>query len=129
MGWEVSLPVSKQFRDVYLHWNAGFTNWPSARADGAAYDLLTPRVAGSAIWRARSMVNVMLEALAEWQDQIEGRDTRHERVVTMSPGVRFGWNRGDTQTVLGLALPITNGGHATNVGSFFYFSCELPFAH
>ena len=29
-GWEVNLPFSKQVRDLYLHWNAGFTHLPSA---------------------------------------------------------------------------------------------------
>jgi DtxR family Mn-dependent transcriptional regulator len=52
-GWQVNLPVSKQFGDAYLHWNAGFTHNPNAESDNGEYNLFTPHVAMSGIWRLR----------------------------------------------------------------------------
>lgn len=45
----------------------------------------------------------------------------------MSPGLRTGWNTGDAQTIVGIALPVTRAGGATSVAVFGYFSYELPF--
>jgi DtxR family transcriptional regulator, Mn-dependent transcriptional regulator len=126
-GWQVNLPFSKQVHDIYLHWNAGFTHLPSATtADGTA-SLLLPQVAASAIWRTRPMVHLMLETLVRWIEEIDGVDTRRDTSVTVSPGLRFGWNSGDAQSVFGLAVPLRFGQGDTTVGMFGYFSYELPF--
>jgi len=126
-GWQVNLPVSMQFRDLYLHVNGGVTHMPSSEVDGAEYDLLTPHAAISGIWRARPMFHVMLESVVEWEDSVangvEGRDA----LFTISPGFRTGWNTGDAQTIFGLAIPVEIGGGSTDVGVFGYFSYELPF--
>ena len=71
-GWQVNLPFSKQEGNVYLHGNIGFTQLPSARVDGRDFDLVTPQVAASAIWRVRPMVNLMLENIIEWDAGVEG---------------------------------------------------------
>jgi hypothetical protein len=49
----VNLPFSKQFGDLYLHWNGGFTQLPKRRRAREAQSALrrAPRVSG--IWRAR----------------------------------------------------------------------------
>src|SRR4030095_4195667 len=73
--WQVNLPFAEQSRDVYLHWNVGFTKIAS---------VARPHVGGSAIWRASPMLHAMMETL------IEGADR-----VTISPGIRVGWNRGE----------------------------------
>jgi DtxR family Mn-dependent transcriptional regulator len=120
LGWQVNLPFSKQFHDVYVHWNAGFTDT----------DAFTPHVAGSGIWRARPMLHLMLETLVEWEEDSadsvalsEGRDA----IVTISPGLRTGWNTGDAQTIFGVAVPFSVAGGNVGVGVFGYFSYELPF--
>ena len=85
VGWDFNLPLSKQFRDLYLHWNAGFTLLPSAegRRSLRTHNLLTPRVAASGIWRVRPMFNLMLESVFVWPEEVAGtateRTVRHHR--------------------------------------------------
>ena len=124
-GWQVNLPFSKQFGNLYVHWNGGFTHLPSVEVGGAEYSLFTPRVAASGIWQLRPMFNLMLESVVEWQEiaAVAGRET----VVVLSPGVRGGWNTGDAQTIVGAAIPASFSGGTTNVGVLGYFSYELPF--
>jgi len=126
LGWQVNLPFSKQFGDTYLHWNTGFTHTPSAETGGREYNLLTPHMALSAIWRMRPMFNLMLESVVEWEHAADGEDTRRETGVILSPGFRTGWNVGDTQTIVGFAVPIVVSGDAS-AGVFGYLSYELPF--
>ena len=126
-GWEVNMPFSKQVRDLYFHWNAGFTHLPSAEVDLAQHNLLSPRVAVSALWRARSMFNVMLESVLEWPEQIEGDTTERERVAIVLPGFRGGWSVGAAQAIVGVGVPVTFANGVTDAGIFGYFSYELPF--
>lgn len=127
-GWQMNVPFSKQLRDVYVHWNAGFTQTPRAHVDGTRYNLATPHVAASVIWRVRSMFNLMLEAVAEWEEHANPPLTTRRRIVTVAPGLRTGWNGGDAQTIVGFALPIAiSEGRSTDIGLFGYFSYELPF--
>jgi hypothetical protein len=126
-GWQINLPVSKQFGDTYLHWNAGFTHTPSAEAGGSEHNLLTPHAAMSGIWRLRPMFNLMLESVVAWEHVVEGDEKRREAAVTLSPGFRTGWNIGDTQTIVGFAVPVTLSDGNTSTGVFGYFSYELPF--
>lgn len=126
-GWQVNLPVSKQFDDIYVHANAGFTHFPSSTVDEADYSLLTPHVALSGILRVRPMFHVMLESVFEWEEFVEDATTRRDTVVTISPGFRTGWNTGDAQTIFGFAVPISVVGGDATAGVFGYFSYELPF--
>jgi len=124
-GVQVNLPFSKQRDDFYFHWNGGFTWLP--RGDRA--DLFSPAVAASAIYRLRPMLNLMLESVVAWQggDSETGR-VEHTANVTISPGVRGGWNLAkDTQIIIGAALPVTHSAGDTSVALFGYFSYELPF--
>ena len=126
-GWQVNLPFSKQFADTYLHWNAGFTHVPAAKVGGRRYNLFTPQLAASAIWRARPMFNLMLESMAAWEESADSATTRRDAVVTISPGFRTGWNAGDAQTIVGVALPASLSAGSQSVGVFGYFSYEVPF--
>ena len=126
-GWQVNLPFSKQLNDVYVHWNAGFTHLPSATAADRTTSLLIPHVAASGIWRMRPMVHLMLESVVRWAEEIEEANTSRHTAVTVSPGLRCGWNSGDAQSVVGLAVPVGFGRGDTSVGMFGYFSYELPF--
>jgi hypothetical protein len=127
-GWEVNLPFSKQVRDVYFHWNAGFTHFPAVESDGAQHGLMSQRVAASGIWRARPMINLMLEGVAERYDESTGLVSRHANRYTVVPGVRTGWNIGHAQTIVGIGLPIVFADGSHHTGAFVYFSHELPFA-
>jgi hypothetical protein len=126
-GYQVNLPFSKQFGDVYLHANAGFTHTPRADSGNSTANLFTPQLAGSAILRVHPMFNFMLEALVGWDETPEGVQTRRDRAVTVSPGFRTGVNIGEAQVILGFAVPVTMSRGETTAGAFGYFSYELPF--
>jgi hypothetical protein len=124
-GLQVNLPFSKQRGDFYFHWNGGFTWLPR----GERADLLSPAVAGSAIYRLRPMINLMFESVvvAQAADSPAG-GTERAAAVTFSPGIRGGWNlKHDAQIVIGAAVPITRASGETSTGVFGYFSYELPF--
>jgi hypothetical protein len=107
-GFQINVPVSKQFGNLYVHANAGYTRQGDV-----------PRVvnlAGSAIWRVVPTFNVMLEAVVEVDES-----------VTLSPGVRHAWNIGTHQLVVGTAVPITRAEGRSSAAFFTYLSYELPF--
>lgn len=107
-GLDMNLPASKQFGDFYLHLNAGYTWLP---------DVLTAtRFAGSGIWRAAPMLNLILEAAAVVDESF-----------TLSPGFRRGWNFGERQLVVGIAAPMTRAEGRSTTALLTYLSYELPF--
>lgn len=108
VGLQLSVPASKQFGDLYVHANAGWT-WLPGRSS-------MPHVAGSGIWRVTPMFNLMLEGVVELDES-----------ATLAPGFRRGWNFGDKQLVLGAAVPLTRAGGAITAAFLTYFSYELPF--
>jgi len=134
-GWEVNLPFSRQVHDLFFNWNAGFTSFPSVDVAGVKQSLFTPRVAGSAIWRVRPMVNLMFESVVAWNEVPDLPDTSRRTSTTLLPGLRTGWNHGESQGVVGVGVPITILGagegeeSTTHAALFLYFSYELPFTH
>jgi hypothetical protein len=138
-GWglQVNLPVSKQFRDFYFHGNAGFSWRPKAESDifpsaslirPPDVTLFSPLVGGSAIYRLRPMLNLMMESVFLWQDDVVAPgQSRRDLSSLVSPGLRGGWNRGDQQFIVGAAVPIVWSNDVTDVGIFTYFSFEGPF--
>ena len=128
VGWELNLPFSRQMGDLYLHWNAGFTHFPSAKLGDVERNLLTPRAAASGIWRLRPMFNVMVEAVVQWDEAIAGDATDYVRRVTLLPGFRTGWNIGDVQAIVGMGMPVSFSDGGATAGIFGYVSYELPFA-
>jgi hypothetical protein len=108
VGLDMNLPISKQFGNLYVHANAGYTWLPDVQR--------TTRVAGSGIWRLTSMLNLMLEAVVAFDES-----------VTVSPGFRRGWNLGEKQIVIGAAVPITRADGRATAALLTYFSYELPF--
>ena len=107
-GLQVSVPVSKQFGNLYVHANIGYTWLPAVRQ--------TELVAGSGIWRVSPMLNLLLESVVELHDS-----------ATISPGIRRGWNFGDRQVVIGVAAPMTREHKRATAALLTYFSIELPF--
>jgi|KBSMisStandDraft_5_1062788.scaffolds.fasta_scaffold02816_9 hypothetical protein len=111
VGLQVNLPASKQFGDLYVHANAGYTWLPSTRRVGL--------LGGSGIWRVSPLFNLMLEGVALLDESTI--------VPTLSPGFRRGWNFGEKQLVVGLAAPITWADGRSTVSVLTYLSYELPF--
>ena len=133
IGFQGNLPVSKQYGDTYFHANAGLTWYPRADArpglsGSERVSLVTPHISGSAIYRLRSMFNLMLESVLQFEqfanpDGTKDRDT----IFTFSPGARGGWNLGDQQLILGAAIPVTWVESDSSAGILLYLSYELPF--
>ena len=129
LGLQMNLPFSKQTNDIAWHWNAGLTWFSGVESPRPERDvsLLSPFLAGSAIYRLRPMFHLMLESVANFEEFAALDGTERETFFTLSPGARWGWNIGDHQLILGVAIPVTwNGGDADS-GTFFYVSYELPF--
>ena len=127
-GWEVNLPFSKQLRDIYVHWNAGFTHLPAVDGPPHHYNLWTPRVAASGIWQLRPMFNLMLESVFEWPEEIAGDTTDRRHRITVAPGFRTGWNIANAQAIVGVGFPTVFASAVADTGVFGYFSYELPFS-
>ena len=129
-GVQMNLPFSKQVRDVYFHWNAGFTAQPSAVPDvpdapTTNETLVSPLLAGSAIWRMRPMFHLMFETVYISEERLQQFGAgRRANLGTVSPGFRTGWNIGEAQIIWGVAAPIAFGGGDTSKALFLYFSYE-----
>jgi hypothetical protein len=109
VGLQLSIPASKHFGNLYFHVNGGAT-W-LADADWI------PLVGSSVIWRAAPMWNFMFEVVGE-----PGRS------LTLSPGLRRGWNVRRGQLVIGAAVPITREtDHSATTAFLTYFSYETKF--
>lgn len=106
-GLQLNLPASRQFGDLYVHANAGYTWIKDVER--------TTALAASGIWQATPMFHLMLEAIGVFDDGF-----------TLSPGFRRGWGD-ERQIVFGLALPVTWSGGTSDVAVLTYFSYELPF--
>jgi hypothetical protein len=135
-GLQINLPFSKQHGDWYWHWNGGFTWLPRAKAygtDGSGTErvghanLVSPFLAGSGIYRLRPMLHLMMESVVAFDESAGIDGTTRSTSLTLSPGVRGGWNFGDRQFVLGLAVPLTWDVGFERAG-FGYISYELPFS-
>jgi len=128
-AYQINVPISRQFGDVYWHWNGGYTHSPAQHVNGATWNLFVPHAGASAIWRARAMIHVMMEGLVEWREDVVVARTDRHTAVTLSPGLRTGFNRGESQTVLAVAMPIERIAGQSTFGIVVYLSHELPFAH
>jgi hypothetical protein len=133
LGLQVNLPASRRRGDVYFHANAGFTWFPRAETPpgpgaGMRTALVSPHVSGSAIYRLRQMLNLMVESVLDFEESFDATGAKgRQRAVTLSPGVRGGWNIGDHQLILGAAVPVTWVASDSSVGGLLYLSYELPF--
>ena len=132
-GLQVNLPFSKQTGDWQWHGNAGMTWTPRAHvhaSDGSVIrreNLTSPFLAGSAVYRVKPMLYLMMESFALFDETIDEAGTTQENGVTLSPGFRAGWNLGDKQLVLGFAVPTTWRSDERSTGGLLYVSYELPF--
>ena len=62
VGLQAMVPVSKQFGDLYLHGDVGWTWLPGVER--------VPLVAASGIWRVAPMLNLMLEGIANGAESV-----------------------------------------------------------
>jgi hypothetical protein len=126
LGYEINLPFSKIVSDrVTLNFNAGGWLFP----DVNDRDLWNYNLGGSAIYAVTRDFNLMLEAVAVWEEDVDSTK-RIDRTVTalLSPGARYAFNcPNDLQIVVGAATPIGLTSDSPDWGLFFYVSFEHPF--
>jgi hypothetical protein len=140
LGYEINLPFSKIVSErVTLNFNAGVFLFP----DVNDRDLWNYNLGGSAIYAVTRDFNLMLEAVAVWEEDVadpaeslaappttNDPARRTDRTVTalFSPGARYAFNLpNDLQIVVGAALPIGLTSDSPDWGLFFYCSFEHPF--
>lgn len=131
VGYETNLPFSKIVSDRWtLNFNVGMSVFPNARD----HHLTNYNLGASAIYAVSRDFNLMLEAVAGWNEDIaEGEfaaEATVDRTTTalISPGARYAFNLpNDAQLVFGAALPIGLTSDTPDWGLFFYFSFEHPF--
>jgi hypothetical protein len=121
-GLQANLPISKQFSDLYLHFNAGGTWFPGSRSGLKSY-----QAGGSAIWQLHPRLNLMTELVALAEGSKVSSHTRWEYPVLAIPGFRSALDVGSTQLVWGIGVPLSLTGAAPSRGLFLYFSVEHPF--
>ena len=132
VGYEFNLPFSKIVSNRWtLHFNAGMSLFPNAHQN---QDLTNYNVGASAIYAVSRDFNLMLEAVAGWDEDVaEGVFAFEETVergstAIISPGARYGFNLpNDAQLVIGAAVPIGITSDSPDWGVFFYCSFEHPF--
>lgn len=117
LGFQINLPASKQFGNVYVHANAGVTR--EANTDALFH------LAGSVIYRAWPMVHLMLESVLR-PNAVETLNGL-ESTWLVSPGLRAGLNFKDHQLVLGAAVPVGLLNNYDTQRFIAYISYELPF--
>jgi hypothetical protein len=126
LGYEINLPFSKIVSErVTLNFNAGGFLFP----DVNDRDLWNYNLGGSAIYAVTRDFNLMLEAVAVWEEDVD-HAKNVDRTVTalISPGARYAFNLpNDLQIVVGAAAPIGLTSDSPDWGLFFYLSFEHPF--
>jgi hypothetical protein len=131
VGYETNLPFSKIVSNRWsLHFNAGMSVFPNVRN----HDLTNYNLGASAIFAVNRDLNLMLETVAGWNEDVaEGvlspEATKNRSTTALiSPGARYALNLpNDAQLVVGLGLPIGLTSDSPDWGLFFYCSFEHPF--
>ncbi len=117
-----------------MNFNAGGSLFP----DVNDRDLWNYNLGGSAIYAVSRDFNLMLEAVAVWEEDVDSDPASSatkqgaiiDRTVTalLSPGARYAFNLpNDLQIVVGAAAPIGLTSDSPDWGLFFYLSFEHPF--
>lgn len=134
-GYQLNLPLSYETQKWGLNFNAGLTKTDGVTA-GLSPDLPFIghtidgyNLGGSAIYFLQPHFNLMLEAVALWDEELEpdGREVPQVQTILL-PGFRWApFTEGDTQWVVGCGVPIGLSAAAPDIGVFFYMSFEHRF--
>jgi hypothetical protein len=134
-GIQINLPFSKIVSDrVTMHANAGVTHW----FDIDGRQPTNYNLGGSAIYAVTRDFNLMLEALAQWEQSVNDLHLiENQFTFTINPGFRTAINfPNGAQFVAGFSVPIAftrnntavpiafAKNNTTDVGLFFYLSYE-----
>lgn len=124
-GYQLNLPVSKIIgARTTLHANAGMTSY----FDVNGRQPTSFNLGGSIVYAVTRDFNVMLEAVQNWEQSVDGLGgLESDRAFMLSPGIRTAFNMPEGQLVLGIAAPIEFSNGARNYGVFLYASFEHSF--
>jgi len=134
-GYQLNLPLSYELQKAGFNFNAGLTKTdgvtagldPDAPFIGHTIDGYN--LGGSAIYFLKPHFNLMLEAVALWDEELQpnGREQPTCEAILL-PGFRWApFTEGDTQWVVGCGVPIGLTPAAPDIGVFFYMSFEHRF--
>ena len=130
-GWgaQANLPISTGLgRALIAHSNLGATWVPEGRSGGERTRWISYSLAQSLVWLVHPRLNLLAEVVWVGNERTAGGVTARDQTLTVSPGVRAGFDLpGDTQVVIGAAIPLGLGPSAGDVAVFGYLSVELPF--
>jgi hypothetical protein len=131
LGFQTNLPASYVVGPALAtHWNAGMTVIPSASGPLATSATTVGfNLGGSAIWRVRRAVNLMLEAVWFSSEIPTGEgETVREESAFLNPGVRCAFDfASGLQIVPGVAYTIGLGPSSGDDSLFLYLSFEHAF--
>ena len=129
-GLQAGLPVSVELAPwLVSHINLGVTWVPSGKVGDQKADYVSISGGQSLVWLVHPRFNVLTEVVWSSNDVKAGGVTDRTQQLTVSPGVRYGIDLGETQVVLGAALPLGVGPSAGDRAFFAYLSVELPYWH
>lgn len=129
-GVQAALPVSVELAPwLVSHVNLGATWVPSGKEGDRRAEHLAVFGGQSLVWLATPRFNVLTEVVWSSSDVRSGGLTSREQQLTVSPGVRYGIDLGETQVVVGVAAPLGVGPSAGDKAVFGYLSVELPYWH
>lgn len=130
VGYQVNIPLSVELSDKFVtHWNMGATYTPNSRESGGAKgDTTAFNYGASVIYLATENFNVMLEAVGESGEEVQGGGSKqYNDSFFINPGVRFAINcKSGLQIVPGLSIPIGVGPSQGEYGGLLYLSFEHP---
>ncbi len=130
LGAQVNLPVSVDLAPwLVSHINLGATWVPSGKMGDQQADYLSISGGQSLIWLVTPRFNLLTEVVWSSNDAKVGGVTDRTQQLTVSPGLRYGLDLGETQVVLGVAAPLGVGPSAGDRAVFGYLSVELPYWH
>jgi hypothetical protein len=135
MGFQFNLPLSYQLEKWAFHFNAGLTKTDGVTAGLApdqpfiGHTIDGYNLGGSAIYFLKPHFNLMLEAVAFWDEELQPDGRKEPQCQTiLLPGFRWSpYTEGDTQWVVGCGVPIGLSYDAPDIGIFFYMSFEHRF--
>lgn len=129
-GAQACLPISVELAPwLVSHINLGATWAPRGKVGDRTAEHLSVFGGQSLVWLIHPRFNALAEVVWSSSDTKVGGITSHEQQLTISPGVRYGVDLGETQVVLGLAAPLGVGPSAGEKAVFGYLSVELPYWH
>jgi hypothetical protein len=129
-GVQAGLPISVELAPwLVSHVNLGITWVPSGKVGDQTAEHLSVSGGQSLIWLVTPRFNLLTEVVWSSNDVKAGGATDRSQQLTVSPGLRYGVDLGETQVVLGVAVPMGVGPSAGDRAIFGYLSVELPYWH